>query len=279
MLSAMGATAAASLMVNRAKAEEAVSTLDAIQKRGYLLAGARYDYPPGSFADAQGVVQGYGPDVAREFAKHLGVECRFVQTTSQTRIPLLLNGQIDAEFGPTTNSKVREEVVDFSLIWNTEQAVILVRKGEPTDPKEYAGTDKTIGATQGAVYIGYWKATNPDAKFKLFQQYPELLLAVAQGQVDCALIDSLQAELMIAKMPDVKLEVGKPFFRDSSAIMVRQNDSKWRNWVNWALQRLWIEGKLQEIYRKYYNEEPTFVLWQPGMMQPGVVEVHGPDKW
>lgn len=82
MLSAMGATAAASLVAKGAKAEEVTSTLDAIMKRGHLLAGARYDYPPGSFADAQGVVQGYGPDVAREFGKHLGVEVKFVQTTS-----------------------------------------------------------------------------------------------------------------------------------------------------------------------------------------------------
>ncbi|MER8785494.1 transporter substrate-binding domain-containing protein [Mesorhizobium sp. M1006] len=128
MLSAMGAAAAASLIVKGAKAEEITSTLDAIQKRGHLLAGARYDYPPGSFAHAQGVVQGYGPDVARGFAKHLGVECKLVQTTTQTPIPLLPNGQIDAEFGPTTNSRVRGEVVDFSLIWNTERALILVRK-------------------------------------------------------------------------------------------------------------------------------------------------------
>jgi len=169
--------------------------------------------------------------------------------------------------------------VDFSLIWNTEQAVMIVRKGDSTDPKAYADTEKTIGATQGAVYIGYWKASDPDAKFKLYQQYPELLLAVVQGNVDCGLIDSLQAKLMIEKMPEAKLEVGAPFYRDSSAIMVRQNDSKWRNWVNWGLQRLWLEGKLQDIYRKHYKEEPGFVLWQPGMMQPGVSEVHGPDRW
>ncbi|MES0158001.1 transporter substrate-binding domain-containing protein [Mesorhizobium sp. M0018] len=155
MLWAMGATAAASLIVKGAKAEEVTSTLDATQKRGHLLAGARYDYPSGSFADAQGVVQGYGPDLAREFAKHLGVECKFVQTTSQTRIPLLLNGQIDAEFGPTTNSKVREEVLLPDLEYRAGGHTC--PEGEPTDHKAYAGTEKTIGATQGAVYIGYWK--------------------------------------------------------------------------------------------------------------------------
>src|SRR3546814_16499457 len=80
-----------------------------------------FDYPPNGFVDATGEVVGDGPDLAREFARNLGVKVKFVQATSQTRIPLLLNGQIDAEFGITTPSKTRDEVVDFSLVYNVEQ--------------------------------------------------------------------------------------------------------------------------------------------------------------
>src|SRR3546814_323834 len=117
-------------------AAPAKSTLDQIKERGVLLAGVRFDYPPNGFVDATGEVVGYGPDLAREFARNLGVKVKFVQATSQTRIPLLLNGQIDAEFGITTPSKTRDEVVDFSLVYNVEPTVILVRNGESVRPEE-----------------------------------------------------------------------------------------------------------------------------------------------
>ena len=73
-----------------------------ILKRGKLLAGVRFDFRPAGYVDETGKNVGFGVDIAREFAKHLGVTVEFVQSTSQTRVPLLQNGMIDAEFGVTT---------------------------------------------------------------------------------------------------------------------------------------------------------------------------------
>lgn len=253
-------------------AQEVKSTLQEVQERGVLRAGVRYDYPPNGFMTAAGEVKGYGPDVARAFAKRLGVKVEFVQTTSSTRIPLLLNKQIDADFGPTTPSKSRDEVVDFSHVWNVEGVVVVVRKGQSLEPKDYYGGGKVIGATQGAIFIELWKKNDPEAKFKLFQEYPQLLLALSRGQVDAALLNQVQAVELVKKMGNGELEVGKPFFQDPSAIMVRENDSNWRDWINWALQRMWNDGELQALYREYYGE-PQFHIWQNGMLQPGVMDV------
>lgn len=252
-----------------AQADAPKSTLQAIKDRGTLLAGVRYDYPPNGFVDADGKVVGYGPDLAREFARHLGVDVKFVQTTSQTRIPLLLNGQIDAEFGITTPSKVRDEVVDFSLVYNLEKTVILVRSGEPTDPKAYIGTGKKIGALQGSIFGDLWKEQDPNAEMKLYQEYPQLSVAVLQGQVDASLMNIATA-VEFSKRHSGKLQIGEPFFVDVHSIMVRENDSRWLDWVNWGLQRLWSNGKLQSLYEHYYQTPLEIDVWQNGMLQPGV---------
>lgn len=253
--------------------QERKSTLDEVMERGVLRAGVRYEHPPNGYMDATGTVQGFGPDVAREFARHLGVKVEFVQETSQTRIPLLLSGQIDASFGATTPTRSREEVVDFSLVWTVEQAVIVVPAGAPKDPVDYYKSGKTIGSTQGAVFVDYWKAKDPDAKFKLFQQADEALVALIGGQVDAVLLNGVQAQEMVKNIGGGKLEIGKSFYDDPSAIMMRQNDSRWRNWINWGLQRLAADGTLARLYKKHYGSDFTLDVWQNGMLQPGVLTV------
>ncbi len=261
-------------------AQEQQSTLDKIRERGHLLAGVRYDYPPNGYMDAQGQVRGYGPDVARAFARRLGVEVRFVQETAQTRIPLLESGQVDASFGPTTPSKSRDEVVDFSLTYNIEGVVVVVRKGDSVEPADYYNAGKKIGAVQGAIFIDLWKEKDPETNFTLFQEYPPLLVALMNGQVDAALLNEVQARDMVTKIGDGELVVGSPFFKDPHAIMMRENDSKWRDWVNWALQRMYHEGSLGKIYQENYGAEFTLDIWQNGILQPGVLSVSDKvDVW
>lgn len=277
---ALALTCALAFVVPQSHAQEPAkkSTLDVIKDRGVFLAGVRFDYPPNGYVNSKGEVVGYGPDLARELAKHLGVEVKFVQSTSQTRIPLLLNEQIDAEIGITTPSKARDEVVDFSLVYNIEPTVILVRKGDSVDPKDYMGTGKTIGALQGSIFGDLWRELDPDAKFKLYQEYPQLSVAVLQGKVDASLMNYATA-VEFAENHKGDLVIGEPFFRDVHSIMVRENDSKWLNWLNWGLQRLWKSGRLQDMYEQYYKFPPEMDIWQNNMLQPGVDVVGDKDDY
>src|SRR3546814_11334530 len=85
-----------------------LSTLDVIRERGKLLAGVRFDAPPNGYVSPQGENVGFGPDLAREFARHLGVELELVQVTSMNRNPLLQSGQLDTDIGTTTPTQTRE---------------------------------------------------------------------------------------------------------------------------------------------------------------------------
>ncbi len=62
--------------------------------------------------------------------------------------------------------------------------------------------------------------------------------------------------------------------------MVRQDDSKWRNWLDWALQRMWAEGTMQKLYVKWYGIEPNFKLGDNGELQQRVLEIgETDDPW
>ena len=260
----------------------AQSTLEEIQKRGKLLAGVRFDVPPNGYVDAKGNNSGFGPDIAREFARRLGVEVEFVQTTSKSRIPLLLNGQIDADIGSTTPTKTRDEVIDFSYTYNLEQSVILVREGESIDPEAYYNTDKVVGGLQGSFFVDLWKQSSPEATVKEYQEFPNLVVALSQGKVDVVPAPKVQAHELMEKLGGQaeNVVIGGVFFQDPHAIGVRENDSDWRDWTNWALQRMWADGTFHRIYKKHYKSDPPFELGDAGRLQPGYGKVaQENDPW
>jgi len=276
---ALGVGAAASFAASPGLAR---STLDVIRERGKLLAGVRFDAPPNGYVSPQGEIVGFGPDLARELARHLGVELELVQVTSKNRIPLLQSGQIDADIGTTTPTKTRDEVVDFSYVYVVDPTLILVRKGDSTDPADYFDSERRVGALQGSFYVGLWRQHSPAARILEYQELPELVVALAQGKVDVVPTMRSQAFGILEALGERAegLAVGEAFFEDVMAIGLRENDSDWRDWVNWALQRLWAEGIYQALYKKHYRMDPPFALGDAGRLQPGVDKIaQERDPW
>ncbi len=242
------------------------STFDKIKEAGVFKAGVRFDSPPMGYVDASGKPTGFGVDVATEFAKRLGVRVEFVEGTSRTRIPLLLNGSYDAEIGTTSPTVEREKVVDFTIPYFWDSGSILVRKGESTNPKDY-GAPKKIAVTQGSFFVDLFKALRPDAQFTVFQEYTDSVAALQQKRVDAVLINRSNAVDFAKQQPN--LVVGGNFVELPIGIAIRQNDSKWRNWLNLTLQQMWKDGTYKKLYVKHYGEEPKFYMWSPNQLQPG----------
>ena len=252
-------------------------TLDTVLKRGKLVAGITYDSPPSGYLDGQGNVLGYCADVARYLAKRLGVGVEFVQITASTRVPLLRTGRIDAEIAITTPNKVRNEVVDFTYSYISDNGVLLVREGQSTKVEDYYSPSKVIGSTQGNGFVPSWKIQHPDAQFKLYPEESSVIVAVKKGDVDAVLTNQFSAHRFAQSGG---LAVTAPWTTSPDSIMVRQDESKWRNWLNWALQRMWVEGTLQKLYKKWYGIDVNFRMGDAGEIQSRVMEMgQTDDPW
>jgi polar amino acid transport system substrate-binding protein len=258
---------AAFLALAAAPAAWAQGTLDKVKSTGVMLAGVRFDFPPMGTIDADGKPIGFGADLAKLIADKLGVKVTYVQTTSNTRIPLLLNGSIDAEFGATTATVKREEVVDFTIpfIWDT--VTLIVKKGASLDVRDY-GPPKKIATTQGSANIDVVKAVLPNASFLLLQEYPDTVTALLNGKADAIATNRSNGVSVIEKYPNLAL--GTDFFHDPWGIAVRENDSKWRKFLDHSLQELWKSGQYQALYEKWFHEKPAFTMWSQYRLQPGI---------
>ena len=253
---------------------QADSTLATVLKRGELLAGIVADSPPSASIDAQGHQIGFCADVARYLSRRLGVKLTFVPVTASSRIPLLTTGRIDAEIAVTTPQKVRNEVVDFTYSYIWDNAVLLVRNGASTNVADYENNGKKIAATQGDGFIDRWKQMSPNTPFQLFHEASDVVTALRKGDVDAAIVNQTGAAIF-TRAPG--LAMSAPWTNSPDAIMVRQDDSKWRNWLDWALQRMWVEGSFQKLYGKWYGVAPAYGLGDYGQIQPRVMEIGKTD--
>jgi polar amino acid transport system substrate-binding protein len=264
----LGAAAIATTRVQAQTAQPAAGdTLAKVKATGTLLAGVRNDFPPIGSIDTSGKPVGFGPDLADAFAKKLGVKAEFVPTTSRTRIPLLQNGSIDCEFGITTPTVEREKTVDFSIPYVWDAVSIIIKEGASKSVKDYA-PPKKVATTQGSYIIELFKQHIANPEIVLFQEYPDAVQALRNGKVDGVGVNRASSVAYVRKGSG--LEMSEDMVRDPWGIMVRPNDSNWRNWLNHTLQELWRDGTYKTLWEKHMGEAPDFYMFSPYMLQPGV---------
>ncbi len=262
---------AAAIAPTRAQAQTAQPTAGdthaKVKAAGTLLAGVRNDFPPIGSIDTSGKPVGFGPDLAEAFAKKLGVKAEFVPTTSRTRIPLLQNGSIDCEFGITTPTVEREKTVDFSIPYVWDAVSIIIKEGASKTVKDYA-PPKKVATTQGSYIIELLKDNIANPEIVLFQEYPDAVQALKNGKVDGVGVNRASAVAYVRKGSG--LDMSENMVRDPWGIMVRPNDSNWRNWLNHTLQELWKDGTYKALWEKHMGEAPDFYMFSPYMLQPGI---------
>jgi ABC-type amino acid transport substrate-binding protein len=118
----LGSAMAAVVLAGPAAGQDLEGTLKKIKTSGTLTIGYRESSPPFSFLGPDKRPVGYTIDLCLHIAgaiqRQLGLadlKLSWVPVTVETRIPAVVQGQVDIECGSTTASLSRQEHVDFSL--------------------------------------------------------------------------------------------------------------------------------------------------------------------
>jgi polar amino acid transport system substrate-binding protein len=237
------------------------STLDAIKKRGTLLAGVRFDMPPYGYVGDGGSVTGIDIEIVNTIAKKLGVKVELKQVTAQTRIPMLTSGAIDVIAAGIGHTLEREQAVDFTVTYFENVTQFAVKSDSATKTyRDLAG--KTVASLQGTPHFAGLKAKEATAKPLTLQEYPQAILAVMDGKADAFMGDDATLLLMQKQNKSIKI-VGDPhdFPRWRVALAIRPNDSKWRNFLNSQLSEMWRDGVLQKAaLTQGYKYDPRFEI-------------------
>lgn len=257
----------AAVYVGSAAAQNLGPTLSKIKERGTITVGHREASIPFSYlGDNADRPIGYTIDVCGHIIdaveQEIGVDeldVKWVSVTPQTRIPLLANGTIDMECGSTTNNLTRQKQVDYSYVTYITGTKLLTKKDSGIGKVEdLAG--HSIALAQGttnerAVKRAIKERNIENVDILSVKDHDEGFLALQTDRVDAYSTDDILLYGLIAKSknPDDYAVVGEFLSYDPYAIMVPEDDSKFRLVVNRTLADLFRSGKVREIYKKWFD--------------------------
>jgi polar amino acid transport system substrate-binding protein len=243
------------IVLSACNSAESKSTFDKVTESGVVRVGTRNDNPPLSYIDDAGNWVGFDVDLANALVDEMGLEIELVVVDGTTRISFLQEDRIDMSVASMNHTRQRDDAVDFSITYFWDNQSFLVRKGTYNSIDELMG--QQVAANAGSSSIPSWKAYSaehggPEPEFVEFTDKVAAVQALRDGAVEGYTEDNITLLVLAAGDPDIVLLPGghNPV---QFGIGVPNDDSVWRDKVNYTLQELWKDGRFQAIYEKWFG--------------------------
>lgn len=238
-------------------------TLDAVKKRGELIAGVNTGAPGFSMPDSQGNWTGLDVDIARAIATAVfgdPKKVKFVPLTSQQRFTALQSGEVDVLCRQTTVTLSRDTALGFEFApveYYDGQGIMVPADMNVKSAKQLDNATICMlpGTTTERNVQDYFRSNGIKFKPVLIESKDELLKTFVAGRCDGLTSDAST----LAGMRSVTAEPGKYVIlpqlisKEPLATAVRQGDSEWKNLVYWTVLAL-IEAEDLGITSKNVDE-------------------------
>jgi polar amino acid transport system substrate-binding protein len=237
---------------------------DTIRETGIVRVASDYPYPPYEFMTGNSLT-GFEYDLTQAMAQRLGVTFKWVRQPFTEIIPGVMSGNFDVGMSGITDTRAREEAVDFVDYGFTREA-ILVKKG---DPRGIAGRGSLCGLRVLVVFA------TPQAE-ELQKESDECIQggkpavtmlgrdpstasavsAIISGKADATIEDAATATYLAKTIDDGSALDAVPFSdkansRDPLGIAVSKSDSQLSAALKQTLTALIEDGTYANILRKY----------------------------
>jgi len=232
----------------------AADALDAVKAKGVLVVGVKDSSPPFGYVDEKTrSIVGYDVDIVAAIAKKLGVKLEIKPVTSASRMPQLLEGNIDIVAATMTKTPERAKQIDFSYTYFLTGQKFLVKKGTVKSLADLNG--KKIGTSKGSTSEQNAAKALPNAVVLSFDDYPQAFLALQQGKVFAVTTDESILAGMLAKAPNKdQFEISNIKISDEPyGLGIRKGDAKFLHAVNKALLEMEKSGEAKSIFAKWFG--------------------------
>lgn len=247
---------------------EKKSVVDIVKESKKVIVGMGMEAAPFGYREGEKLV-GYDVDIAKAVVKELNnvigteVELQFKAVSDETRISWVQSGEIHMSLCHTNNTRKRDANIDFSVPygWDGKGVLYDLRKGKK-DLNEFAG--KVIGikrssSSEGEIKAYFEKNGMKIPEIKQYDNHSAGIQALVDGQIDGFTDDN---SIIINTAMKMKHTVGPngilavtdtPYSPAFFGIGVPENDSDWRDAINYSLHNLWNSGEFQKIYDKWFG--------------------------
>lgn len=220
-------------------------TLEAIKKRGQVVAGVNGGVYGFGMPDARGVWKGLDVDTARAVAVALFNDpdkVKFVPLTAVQRFTALQSGEIDVLCRNATKTLSRESALglNFAAVnYYDGQGFMVSKKLGITSAKELDGATVCVlpGTTTEMNAADFFRSHKMKWRPVVIEQVAELSKAFYQGRCDVLTSDlsQLAGHRASAPNPDDFMLLPEVISKEPLAPVVRHGDDQWFDIVNWTV--------------------------------------------
>ncbi|SFQ24962.1 amino acid ABC transporter substrate-binding protein, PAAT family [Bradyrhizobium sp. Ghvi] len=248
------------------------AVLDRVLATKTLKVAAGVDWPPASFMNDKGQLDGYDVDVVKGIAKYLGVQVQFVTPGWDVVAAAKWEGRWDMALGQITPTKARAEKLSFPVIYIYGQSVAVVHKDSKAN--QLSDLDgKTVGVTANTTQEAYtnrnltpdWLGGRP-VEFQLKPGKVKTYESTNIALDDLRLGDGVRLDAVVAPAPIVgrAIKSGYPIkrlggvlFSAPASFATLHGDKEFDDKIAAAVKSMKDDGSLSELSLKWYGADYT----------------------
>lgn len=229
-------------------------SLERIRGSGELVVGIDPSYPPFATVDDAGTLAGYDADLAREVARRLGAEARFVALDVGGIHDALIAQRFDAIISSLPPFPELSKQLTFSRPYFNAGQVLVVRHGP--DLAEQVNDFDAIAKRGGVVAIEAGSTADlemrtlagkyPNMGVRRFSAVDAALEEVRRARVDAAIVDTVSAHEFIARAGGLRA-VGDPITVEPYVVSTRKADAALAAEIDRIIAELDGEGFLERL--------------------------------
>lgn len=220
------------------------------------------DFPPFNFLDQNGKLTGFHVELARKICDELAIadKCQIQALPFGELQGALAASQGDAVIaGVAVTPELRKTFAFSRPFLMLPARFVRNLKASIGGTTAASLSGHPVGVVKGTVHEAMLTAFFPAIKPVPFDDKDGLLAAVKDGKVDAAFADGLQLSFWVSSPAAEKCcalfdgpYLSQQFLGEGMTIMLRQQDADLTAAINHALATLSRDGRLQEIYLRYF---------------------------
>jgi polar amino acid transport system substrate-binding protein len=222
------------------------------------------DYPPFNYAGPDGNPQGFNIDLARMLCEELRLACTIQMRRFETLIPALNGNQGDAAIASIAATVDIRNRVDFSdPYYRTPARFVARRDSAIEDPLPERLEGKKVAVVGETAHEAYLKALFTEAEIRAYPTDEAARLALRRGEVDLLFGDAITLALWLNGTDSENCCAfrGGPYldnryFGEGVGIIVKKGNDTMRMALNWALFRVWEQGRFTDLWLRYFPVSP-----------------------
>jgi polar amino acid transport system substrate-binding protein len=222
------------------------------------------DYPPFNYAGQDGNPQGFNIDLARLLCEELKLPCTIQMRRFETLIPALNANQGDAAIASIAATPDLRAKVDFTDSYYRTPARFVAKRDSPIqDPLPERLEGKKVAVVAGTAHEAYLKALFTEVEVRPYPNADASRAALRRGEVDLLFGDAISLAFWLNGTDSENCCAfrGGPYtdnryFGEGIGIAVRKGNEVIRLTLNWALFRVWEQGRFTDLWLRYFPISP-----------------------